>query len=122
MDTTAEEMQKVINLIKEEAQAIWGKRWFSQIVHKYCAIEGRETGSQPNYLGRRHQLSRILQKGEGGTMTTLFRLAECVDLEVSLSKPLVSSRQNPVSANRADSSPSKQSAQFSFLEQDYLYT
>jgi hypothetical protein len=110
MDTTAEEMQRVISLIKEEAQAIWGKRWFSQIVHKYCAIEGRETGKQPNYLGRRHQLSRILHKGEGGTMTTLFRLAECVDLEVSLSKPLVSSKQKTVSAYKSDSSPSLQSA------------
>jgi hypothetical protein len=109
METT-QEIQRVINLIKEEAQAIWGEKWFSQIVHRYCAIEGRETGKPPSYLGRRYQLSRILHKGEGGTMTTLFRLAECVDLEISLSKPLVSSRQKTVSTPSANSRPSLQPA------------
>ena len=89
-----QDIEKVIDLIRKEAQALWGNKWFSQIVHKYCAIEGDETGKEPNYLGRRNQLSRILKEGESGTMTTLFRLAKCVDLQVSLSKPLRSERQS----------------------------
>ena len=88
-----QDMQQVIDLIKQEAQALWGNKWFSQIVHQYCAIEGEETGKEPNYMSRRTQLGRILEKGESGTMTTLFRLAKCVDLQVSLSKPLMSERQ-----------------------------
>lgn len=88
-----QDMEQVIDLIKQEAQALWGTKWFSEIVHKYCALEGEEMGTEPNYMNRRNQLGRILQKGESGTMTTLFRLAKCVDLQVSLSKPLMSERQ-----------------------------
>ncbi|MGK7883054.1 MAG: hypothetical protein AB4057_00310 [Crocosphaera sp.] len=99
MNTTTEtnnthsEIEKIINVIKQEAQAIWGERWFKEIVHQYCKVEQLETGKTITYSDRNRQLSRLLKEGQTGNMITLFRLAKCVDLKIDVSKRLMSSKQ-----------------------------
>ncbi|MGK7940002.1 MAG: hypothetical protein AB4062_07590 [Crocosphaera sp.] len=91
-NNTHSEIEAMINIIKQEAKAIWGERWFKEIVHRYCKIEGLETGKTLKYNDRNRQISRILKEGQTGNIVTLFRLIKCVDLKIDVSKRLISSK------------------------------
>lgn len=73
----------IIDAIAQEAERIWGKDWFAELVRQYCEIEGRMTGETPPARMRRSTIDRALRTGKT-TLETVTWLAACVNAELQL--------------------------------------
>ncbi len=71
----------IVDAIAKEAESMWGKNWFANLVRAYCEIEGIMTGEQPEAHLRRSTIERGMKTGKMNLETATW-LAAAVRAEL----------------------------------------
>jgi hypothetical protein len=72
----------IVDVVAQEAQSMWGKHWFANLVRAYCEIEGIMTGEQPAAHLRRSTIERGIKTGR--SIWTAIWLAAAVGAELQM--------------------------------------
>jgi hypothetical protein len=73
----------IIEAIKAKAIALWGDRWLTEITRKWNELYHPDGDTTEAYRNKRPQLGRTFDAGTA-TLATVVKLAQCVDLELTI--------------------------------------